>query len=112
MSKSRRTKQREQIGFMLSVIALVVIVGLLLFGEPTPTRWMLLVAAVAVTRPLVAVLTAFRSAACKVTSLTKTAPVMTGMGRNAAAAPLSVMFSTCAYWASEVLNTVSTVSLE
>ncbi len=45
MSKSRRTKQRERIGFMLSVILAVVALGLLVVGEPTPTRWMLLVAA-------------------------------------------------------------------
>ena len=39
MSKSKRTKQREQIGFMLSVIFSVVALGLLVVGDATPTRW-------------------------------------------------------------------------
>jgi hypothetical protein len=47
MSKSQRTKQRERLLFMLSVIVAVVVVGLLVVGGPTPTRWLLLVAALA-----------------------------------------------------------------
>lgn len=47
MSKSKRTKQREQVLFMLSLILLVVALGLLIVGGPSPARWLILVAALA-----------------------------------------------------------------
>ncbi len=47
VSKSKRTKQREQVLFMLSLILLVVALGLLIVGGPSPTRWLILVAALA-----------------------------------------------------------------
>ncbi len=45
MSKSRRTKQREQMLFVVSVILAVVLLALLLVGGQSPMRWLAFAAA-------------------------------------------------------------------
>lgn len=45
MSKSKRTKQREQLLFMLSLVLVVAALAWLLIGGQAPGRWLVLVAA-------------------------------------------------------------------
>ncbi len=45
MSKSKRTKQREQLVFVISAIAAVIALALLMVSGQTTTRWLVFAAA-------------------------------------------------------------------
>ncbi len=45
MSKSKRTKQREQMVFVVSAILAAIMLALLLVGGQSPTRWLVFAAA-------------------------------------------------------------------